>query len=82
MNKTIEQRIVEIVVEEAKIDPSLISPDSTLDDLDAASLTQLEIYFAIEETFGIDLPDRPEDTTLRGLTQLVVRLVADKSTNA
>jgi acyl carrier protein len=82
MNKTIEQRIVEIVAEGAEVDPSLIRPDSTLDDLDTASLTQIEIYFEIEEAFGIDLPDRPEETTLRGLAQLVARLVAEKSADA
>jgi acyl carrier protein len=82
MNKTIEQRIVEIAAERVDIDPSLIKPDSTLDDLGAASLDQIEIYFAIEEAFDIDLPDHPEDTTLKGLTQVVARLVAEKGANA
>jgi acyl carrier protein len=82
MSKTIEQRIVEIAAERVEIDPSLIRPDATLDDLGAASLDQIEIYFAIEEAFDIDLPDRPEDPTLNGLTQLVARLVAQKSTDA
>lgn len=79
MNNRIEQQIVEIVAEHTEIDPALIKPDSTLDDLDVASITQIEIFFGIEEAFDIDLPDRPEDPTLSGLSQLVAQLIAEKN---
>ena len=74
MNDAIQQQIIDIVVEQAEIDPSMITAESTLDDLGVPSLTQIEILYHIEEVFDIDLPDRPEDPTALGLSQLVARL--------
>jgi len=82
MNDAIQQRIIEIVAEQAEVDPSTIKSDSTLDDLGVASLTQIEILYSVEQAFDIDLPDRPEDPTPRGLSRLVADLIADKSRNA
>jgi acyl carrier protein len=82
MNENIQKRIIEIVAQQAEIDPAMITPELTLDDLEVPSLTQLEILFAIEEAFDIDLPNRPEDPTLTGLSQLVDRYLVEKGANA
>ena len=78
MTEDIQQKIVEIVSKEAEIDASLLKPDSTLDDLDIPSLTQIEIFFALEEAFDIDLPEKPGEPTLAGLVSLVEQLIQEK----
>jgi len=45
-----------------------------------SSITQLEVLFAIEESFDIYLPeDQDSDGSLRDLALLVQRLVAEKA---
>lgn len=82
MKESIERRIVEIVSEQAEVEPASIKPDATLDDLDLPSITQIEILYAIEEAFDIDLPEHLEDLSLNGLSQLVARYVAEKGADA
>ena len=56
----------------------MLRPDSTLDELDIPSLTQIEIFFALEEAFDIDLPEKPGEPTLTGLVSLVEQLIEEK----
>jgi len=78
MTEDIQQKIVEIISKEAEIDASVLKPDSTLDQLDIPSLTQIEIFFALEEAFDIDLPEKPGEPTLTGLVALVEQLIEEK----
>jgi acyl carrier protein len=71
----VEQKIIDIIAEEAQIDRTLLRAESTMDDFDIPSITQFEVLFAIEEAFGVELPDEPEDLTLRGLARRVEALV-------
>ncbi len=51
-------RVREYVVEQLDIDPELIEMDSDLmQDLNADSLDAVEIIMAIEEGFGMEIPD-------------------------
>ena len=51
-------RVRECVVEQLDIDPELIEMDSDLmQDLNADSLDAVEIIMAIEEGFGLEIPD-------------------------
>jgi acyl carrier protein len=79
MRESIEQRIIDIVATQAGIDPAKIRPGSTLDDLRVPSIQQIEVFFAIEEAFDVDLPKEPEDRTLTGLADLVAGLVAQRN---
>ena len=78
MNEEIENRIIDIIAKEAQIDRSRLKPDSTMDEFDVPSITQFEALFAVEEAFDIELPDEPEDLTLRGLANAVAELVEKK----
>ena len=46
--------------ERSDIDPALILPNATLEELGIDSLMQLELLFEFEEKLGISLPDVEE----------------------
>ncbi len=71
MTTEVEQKIIDIIAQEAQIDPALLKPESTMDDFEIPSITQFEILFSVEEAFGVELPDEPDDLTLGGLARQV-----------
>ncbi|MCX7845850.1 MAG: acyl carrier protein [Dictyoglomaceae bacterium] len=74
---TIFERIKKIIVEQLRIDEDLITMDSSIaDDLGADSLDAVELIMALEEEFGIDVPD--EDTEKFKTVGDVVRYVEKK----
>lgn len=78
MTRDVEQKIIDIIAKEAQIERELLKPESTMDDFEIPSITQFEALFAIEEAFGVELPDEPDDLTLRGLATQVQALVDAK----
>jgi len=48
--------ILDIIAQKALIDRSKISPDMKLTDLNVSSLDMVEVMFALEDRFGIQLP--------------------------
>lgn len=76
MNTDIQDKLIEIIAKEAQLDKTLLSPSSTMDSFGVSSLTQLEVLFAIEDAFGVELADKPDDMTLAGLGRQVQELVA------
>jgi len=76
MTDNVQQKIIGIIANEAQITPESLTPESTMEDFGVPSITQLEVLFAIEEAFNIELPDKPEDLTLAGLTRQVMEKVA------
>ena len=53
---SIEDRVIRIIAEQAVLEPSDVSMDSTLADLGIDSLGLVESIFAIEEEFDISVP--------------------------
>ena len=53
-----EERIKEILVEQLKVDESILSRDLNFDSLAIDSLELLELIVAIEEEFDISLDDQ------------------------
>jgi acyl carrier protein len=52
----IKDRVIEIIAEQAVLEPSDVRMDSTLEDLGIDSLGLVESIFAIEEEFDISVP--------------------------
>jgi acyl carrier protein len=52
----IEARVIEIVAEQAVLEPGDVSMDQSLADLGIDSLGLVEAIFAIEEAFDISVP--------------------------
>ncbi len=75
MSQEVEQKIIDIIAKEAQIERELLKPESTMEEFEIPSITQFEALFAIEEAFGVELPDEPEDLTLGGLARQVAALV-------
>jgi acyl carrier protein len=48
--------ILDIVAQKALIDRSKLSADAKLADLNVSSLDMVEVMFALEDKFGIELP--------------------------
>jgi acyl carrier protein len=56
MSQDVEQKIIEIIAEQAVLEPSDVSLDQSLEDLGIDSLGLVESIFAIEEAFDISVP--------------------------
>ncbi len=54
----IQDKIVEIIVEQLGVKPEEVTPEASfVDDLGADSLDTVELVMALEEEFGIEIPD-------------------------
>ncbi len=66
----IETRVLSIVHEQKTIEEDALTPETRLDAIGIDSLDALNILFAIEETFGITVPDE-EARDLRTVSAMV-----------
>ena len=56
--KSIEEKVKEIIVEQLGVDESQVDPTASfVDDLGADSLDIVELVMAFEEAFDLDIPD-------------------------
>ena len=77
----VQDTVFGIIAKEANVDVGKITLDSTLKDLEIASLDAVQIIFEIEDHFKITMPDRDpnfDTDSVRGLVDAVEKLVAEK----
>ena len=82
----IRDRIIQIIAEQAMLDPSELKLDMSPQDIGIDSMVLVESIFAIEEEFDIAVPfnaNEPEKSdfdvsTLGAIIQAVEKLVAEK----
>ena len=87
MTDDVASKVISIIAEQAMLNPSDVTLESTPDELGLDSLGLVEIVFAIEETFDISVPfnaNEPEksdfDISTVGKTiEAVKRLIAEQS---
>lgn len=60
---SIKDRVIGIIAEQAVLEPSDVTLDSTLEDLGIDSLGLVESIFAIEEEFDISVPFNANEPT-------------------
>jgi acyl carrier protein len=53
----VQEKVIEIITREQHLEPGVARPDSTFDELGIDSLDGVNILFALEEEFKIDIPD-------------------------
>lgn len=83
----VRDRIIQIVAEQAMLDPSEVRPDMSPQDIGIDSLGLVESIFAIEEEFDISVPfnaNEPESSefdisSLNAIIAAVEKLVAEKA---
>lgn len=84
---TIQDRVIEIIAEQAVLEPADVTLDSTLEDLGIDSLGLVESIFAIEEAFDISVPfnaNEPSESdfdisSVRSIVAGIERLIAEQS---
>lgn len=83
----IKDRVIRIIAEQAVLDPSDVTMESTLEDLGIDSLGLVESIFAIEEEFDISVPfnaNAPRESdfdisSVASIIQGINKLVAEQS---
>jgi len=57
-NKTLEDKVIDIIVEQLGVEKEQVTPDAKfIEDLGADSLDTVELVMALEEEFTIEVPD-------------------------
>ncbi|MFY9238124.1 MAG: acyl carrier protein [Roseovarius sp.] len=83
----IEKRVISIIAEQAMLEPSDMTLDSSLEDLGIDSLGLVEAIFAIEEAFDINVPfnaNEPSESdfdisSVRSIMDGIKRLIKEQS---
>jgi acyl carrier protein len=64
--KTIEQRIKDIIVEQLGVNADQVTAEAKfIEDLGADSLDTVELVMALEEEFGLEIPDEEAEKLQR-----------------
>ncbi|MFH1875600.1 MAG: acyl carrier protein [Candidatus Omnitrophota bacterium] len=75
---SVDERVKEIIAEQLGVKKEEIKPESSfIDDLGADSLDTVEVVMALEEEFGIEIPD--EDAEKITTVGEAIKYIDDKS---
>ena len=75
----VQDKITEIIVEQLGVKPEEVVPEASfVDDLGADSLDTVELVMALEEEFGIEIPD--EDAEKIQTVGDAIRYIDQKTT--
>jgi len=85
---SVKDKVIEIIAEQAVLEPRDVSLNSTLEDLGIDSLGLVECIFAIEEEFDISIPfnaNAPSESDfdisdVQSIITGIDRLIADQKT--
>ena len=61
MSDEIGEKVREIIAEQAMVEPSQVTDETTVEDLGLDSLALVEVVFGIEEAFDISVPYNAND---------------------
>jgi acyl carrier protein len=71
----IEAKVKKIIVEQLGVDEAEVAPEAKfIDDLGADSLDTVELVMALEEEFGVEIPDEDAEkiTTVKGALDYIL----------
>ncbi|MFI5341031.1 MAG: acyl carrier protein [Candidatus Methylomirabilales bacterium] len=76
MSATLEEKVKKIIIDQLGVDEAEVTPEAKfIDDLGADSLDTVELVMALEEEFGIEIPD--EDAEKIATVQDAVAYIRD-----
>ena len=70
----VADRVKKIIVDQLGVEEELVTPDASfVDDLGADSLDTVELVMALEEEFGVEIPDEDAEkiTRVREATEYI-----------
>ena len=75
------QRVIDVIVSTQKLDQDKVTIDSTFEELQIDSLDGLNIVFALENEFNIDIPDdkAKELSNVRQVAEQINALLESKA---
>jgi acyl carrier protein len=73
----LQQQVIAIIAEQAVLDVSDVTPDSTIERLGIDSLGLVEAIFAMEEAFDISIPFNANDPAQSGFDMTSVAAIVD-----
>lgn len=78
MPKDLAERVISVIATTQRIPPEKISAESTFEELGLDSLDSVNILFALEEEFKIEIPDEQarEIRGVRGMIDGIEKLLA------
>ena len=87
MGNNVKEQVIQIIAEQAVLEPSDVTMDQSLDDLGVDSMGLVEAIFAIEESFDISVPfnaNEPEKSpfdisSVASVVAAVEKLVAEQA---
>jgi acyl carrier protein len=84
MPETLTERVIRVIADTQKIPAVNIKPESTFAELNIDSLDGINILFALENEFNINIPDdaAKEVRSISDLAQGVAKLVGESDPSA
>ena len=87
MSGAVREKVIEIIAEQAVLEPSDVKMDMSLDDLGIDSMGLVEAIFAIEEAFDVQVPFNANEpdasefdiSSVAAIVGAVERLVAEQA---
>jgi acyl carrier protein len=78
MSNDLTQRVISVVAKTQRIAPENISPDSAFEELGLDSLDLVNVLFALEEEFNVDIPieNTRDIRSIRQVTEGLEKLLA------
>ena len=87
MSSNVKDRVIEIIAEQAVLEPSDVTMEQSLDDLGVDSMGLVEAIFSIEESFDVQVPFNANDpdqsdfdvSSVASIVTAVEKLIADQA---
>lgn len=64
----VAREVIEVIAKQAKVDPAKVARDTELADLNLESLDSIELIFALEEKFNIEIPFNANEANSAGIS--------------
>ena len=77
----LQARVIKVIAKTQRIPPETVSIDSTFEELKIDSLDGINLIFALESEFNVDIPDENARSiqSVRQMAEGIVQLLAQKA---
>jgi len=81
LTEDLQSRVIKVVAKTQRIPPETVSIDSTFEELKIDSLDGINLIFALESEFNVDIPDEDARSirSVRQMAEGIAQLLAQKT---